>query len=293
MKTALIVLGVQRSGTSVTSHVLSQLGVNFGHSNHFIQFEHNPIFFELDWVNAINSQIIQQLGYQYTDFFLPVEQNFETKQFLELEQELVAKIEQEWHGCSCIGIKDPRISLTFPIWKKVLSSQGYSIQIIHVFRSPTNFLKSNQKLFHNWKGWTVHRHLNFWLQLNLAAVYFTRHHPKHYVNYDRLMQFPRAEVEQIALQRQLSSSNISDAVQVIQTNHYHYQEWIETGDSWVDECYQKLCEQTLSPIDYLHYRHHMESQLIGLEKMSALPEIKQSCDLATLAIESENLTATT
>ena len=291
MKTALIVLGVQRSGTSVTSHVLSQLGVNFGNSNHFIQFDHNPIFFELAWVNAINNQIIQQLGYQYTDFFLPVEQDFEAKQFLTLEQELIAKIEQEWHDCLCIGIKDPRISLTFPIWKKVLSAQGYLIQVIHVFRSPTNFLKSNQKLFHNWEGWTSHRHLNFWLQLNLAAVYFTRHYRKHYVNYDRLMQFPQTEVEQTALQCQLSSANISEAVQVIQTDHYHHQEWVGTDNVWVDECYQKLCDKALSPSDYLHYRNQVESQLIRLERMTDLPEIKRS-DGATPVIESEDCAAT-
>jgi hypothetical protein len=70
--------------------VLSWVGVNFGSFDQFIQFDHNPIFFELNWVNALNNQIVQQLGYQYTDFFLPLNQDFETEKILELAQELAA-----------------------------------------------------------------------------------------------------------------------------------------------------------------------------------------------------------
>ncbi|MBW4540039.1 MAG: hypothetical protein KME43_12970 [Myxacorys chilensis ATA2-1-KO14] len=63
MKTAFLVLGGQRSGTSVTSHILSRFGIDFGSDKHFIQGGHNPIFFELNWVNDGNNQLINALGH--------------------------------------------------------------------------------------------------------------------------------------------------------------------------------------------------------------------------------------
>lgn len=88
MKTAFLILGAQRSGTSVTSHMLSQFGVNFGNPKNFIQFEHNPIFFEMNWVNQYNNKIINALRHNYTDFFLPLEKDFENINKIELDKEL-------------------------------------------------------------------------------------------------------------------------------------------------------------------------------------------------------------
>jgi hypothetical protein len=76
MKTAFLILGAQRSGTSVTSHMLSKFQISFGNPNHFLQDQHNPIFFELKWVNHYNNRLINSLGYQYTDFFLPLEADY-------------------------------------------------------------------------------------------------------------------------------------------------------------------------------------------------------------------------
>ena len=105
MKTAFLILGAQRSGTSVTSHIFSRFGVNFGREEEFLQAEHNPIFFELNWVNRLNNQLINCLGYQYTDFFLPSEKDFEEADTQAFEAELQRCIEQEWHGSPLLGIQ--------------------------------------------------------------------------------------------------------------------------------------------------------------------------------------------
>lgn len=53
MKTAFLIVDAQRSGTSVISHMLSKFEINFGDPKNSLQDEHNPIFFELRWVNSI------------------------------------------------------------------------------------------------------------------------------------------------------------------------------------------------------------------------------------------------
>lgn len=261
MRRAVLVLGAQRSGTSVVSHMLFELGVDFGSWERFIQFEHNPIFFELDWVVDYNEKILDALGYQYTDFFLCVEEDFKTPGIQQIEKELKNLIEQEWAEAPLIGIKDPRFSLTFPVWEKVLLDSGYQITVVLSFRSPAGFLGSNKKLFHNWEGWTDDRHLNFWLQLNLSAIYFARNYPTYSVNYDQLVADPLQVASFLASMCNLDLERAAYAAQVVQGSYYHHPGCSEVGHAFVDDCYQRLCSGTLTPADYLEYRRNFESSL--------------------------------
>lgn len=254
MKTVFLILGAQRSGTSATSHILSKLGINFGDAKSFIKDEHNPIFFELDWVNHYNNKLINSLGYKYTDFFLPLEQDFENSEALKIQKELQMLIENEWNEEPIIGIKDPRFSLTLSVWQEALLNKGYEIKIIFVFRCPSNFLRSNKKLLHNWEGWDDETHLNFWLQLNLAAIYFARHFPICFVNYDGLMKEPVREIEKLALFSGLDPKRAVDASDIVQSQYCHHKLCAETGNFLVDQYYKSLCSQTISATDYLSYR---------------------------------------
>lgn len=258
MKTAFLVLGAQRSGTSVTSHMLSKFGIDFGNENHFLKANHNPIFFELNWINHLNNELINALGHHYTDFFLPLRQDFETPDILTdlltIESELHHQIQDEWNTCPVIGLKDPRFSLTFPVWEKILTPT-YQLKIILVFRHPYGFLKSNKKLFYNWEGWTDTRHLEFWLQLNLSAIYFAAPYSIYYLNYDRLINHPLAEAEQLAHCFNFDRHRIAQAASVVDRDCYHNKQAVETGVPEVDRIYQKLCAQALTPTDYLNYRH--------------------------------------
>lgn len=245
MKRAFLILGAQRSGTSATSHVLSQLGVDFGNQANFIQFDHNPIFFELDWVNRYNNDLINALGHRYTDFFLPNVANFATDKTAAIEAKLQQCLIAEWGDAPVIGIKDPRLSLTFPIWEGLLADQ-YCLHVVLVFRHPIGFLKSNQKLFHGWEGWDAARHLKFWLQLNLSAAYLTRHLSIHYVDYDQLIQHPLSSITRLAKDLQLDPARIIDAVSVLDAQHYHTKSLTQTEYPLVNRCYEQLRSQTLS-----------------------------------------------
>lgn len=253
MKTAYLILGAQRSGTSVTSHMLSKFQISFGNPNHFLQDQHNPIFFELKWVNQYNNRLINSLGYQYTDFFLPLEVDYDNSNTVEIAAELPDLIRQEWNDEPQIAIKDPRISLTFPVWQKVLLAEGYTLKIIFVFRSPNSFLHSNQKLFHNWAGWDEERHLNFWLQLNLAAIYFTRNLSICFVSYDKLMSQPLEVAQQLANYFYLNQEQVIDAASVVDSAYHHHKQ-ISNGNSLADHYYSLLCDERLSAANYLDYR---------------------------------------
>lgn len=259
MKTAFLILGAQRSGTSVISHSLAKFGIDFGDRKRFIQGEHNPVFFELDWINDLNNQIVGCLGHQYIDFFLPVEADFDREALSAIEPQIQAQIKQEWPYSNCIGLKDPRFSLTFSVWQRVLTHMGYAVKVIFAFRSPTGFLASNKKLFHNWEGWDDARHLNFWVQFNLAAIYFTRHYPTFWMNYDNLMAQPQTELTALSHFLGLDAAAIADVVSVINPAQYHHALIESTGFPLINHYYDRLRSHDLTPADYLHYREQFAS----------------------------------
>lgn len=254
MKTAFLVLGAQRSGTSATSHVLSQFGINFGSSKNFLQDEHNPIFFELKWVNQLNERLIQALGHQYTDFFLPIESDYQTAEVVKIATEFPDLIWDEWRDKTTIGIKDPRFSLTFPVWERVLLGAGYTLKIIFVFRCPDCFLRSNRELFKDWPQWNDMRHLRFWLQSNLAGIYFTRNYPVHFINYDNLMSYPLGTADQLANVFGLDEDDVANAASVVNNSCHHHEQSSEVNDLTIAHYYNLLASHRLSATDYLNYR---------------------------------------
>lgn len=258
MKTAFLILGAQRSGTSVISHVLSQFGVSFGNPNHFIQGGHNPIFFELQWVNDLNNQIIAYLGHQYIDFFFPIESDFESSLILNLESAIQQQITQEWETTCAIALKDPRFCLTFPVWQRVFRRLGYHLNLILAFRCPAGFLASNRKLFAGWEGWTDQRHLHFWLQFNLAAIYFTRQYSQFWLDYDNLMAYPDGAVTALAQHFNLDQPAIAAAISVIQPVEYHHAATRHTGFPLIDHYYDRLRSRQLTPADYLQLREQFQ-----------------------------------
>jgi len=268
MKSTFLILGAQRSGTSVISHVLSMFGVNFGNPARFIQGNHNPIFFELNWVNTINNEIVQQLGHQYIDFFLPIEADFAGKEFALLESKIQQLVRDEWENNPTIALKDPRFSVTFPVWERVLTEMGYALKIIFAFRCPSGFLASNKKLFNNWEGWTDQRHLNFWLQFNLATIYFTRNSPIYWINYDNLMTHPQAEVQALAEFFKFDESVIADATAVIKPSQYHHAAIVETGFPLIDNYYKRLRSHDVTANDYLDYRDQFQSSVLSTSSLS-------------------------
>jgi hypothetical protein len=192
---------------------------------------------------------------KYTDFFLPLEEDFARANLTEIEKELQELINTQWKEKKLIGLKDPRLSLTFPVWEKILLDNNYKLNIILAFRRPSNFLESNKKLLHNWENWDEARHLTFWLQLNLAAIYFTRHFPVYYISYDNLMKAPLEEAKKLASFFNLDIDLAERASLVVNKSYYHHKELTETGNSFVDNCYKLLCSHALSPADYLNYRN--------------------------------------
>ncbi|MEZ5575141.1 MAG: glycosyltransferase [Candidatus Competibacteraceae bacterium] len=133
-------MGMHRSGTSLTARLLNLMGVYFGPEDALMEADRfNPKgYWERKDVYQLNKSILQQAGYPYWDQISSM--NFEhlskegLADFNQQLKKLILRLDtnRPWF------IKDPRLCLTFPLWRKHLE---FPI-CIHVYRSPIQIAQS-------------------------------------------------------------------------------------------------------------------------------------------------------
>ncbi|MCF8067728.1 MAG: glycosyltransferase [Desulfobacterales bacterium] len=128
-KNLIVVLGMHRSGTSVLTNILSKAGFFVGDKEDLIQPNkyNKDGFFERWSVLKLNEQILEQCG--GFCFEPPDEDKINSVNI----DSSIREILSVYNGHNHAIIKDPRLCLTFPVWK---SSLGPNIKIIRISRNP-------------------------------------------------------------------------------------------------------------------------------------------------------------
>lgn len=132
-KTALVVLGMHRSGTSSVAGALSLLGARPPRTL-MEPGEDNPRgFWESAVLMEINDRILAAGGSDWRDWrrFSPQPGLLET-----FRLEAAQRLAEEFDGHALIVLKDPRICRFFPFWRSVLEEQGYEPRIVSPVRDP-------------------------------------------------------------------------------------------------------------------------------------------------------------
>lgn len=196
--TAVLVLGPPRSGTSAVSHVLSELGVEFGRPERFVDPDrntHNPIFFELQALNDLNNRVLAAAGLQYELFDCLEDPRGLTvpgaEAFVADVRRLIA---EELGGAPLIGMKDPRFVLTLPFWMHALAECGYSVRCVLTTRDVEATVRSNEAVNrfspgHNRRLVVLSEQLSA-LQLETEAAFL--------IDYDALVEAPLEQASKLA-----------------------------------------------------------------------------------------------
>ena len=143
-KTAIVVLGIYRSGTSAVSGVLNYCGA-------FVAEQVKPArlglnrkgFWESEAVNDIDARLLHRLGgnWDRVDFELPSEGPL-VDEFLAQIRELLTL---EYGAASLILIKDPRICVLAPLWNRALVECGYRATYVVTVRNPLEVAQSLER----------------------------------------------------------------------------------------------------------------------------------------------------
>ncbi|MDE2343478.1 MAG: glycosyltransferase [Betaproteobacteria bacterium] len=131
------VLGMHRSGTSTITHALQILGANLG-PRLIAPAPDNPDgFFESIEVVDINDGLLNELGHSWDDF-RPLPENWlDSNAAARARARIVDFFERTFAREPLWAIKDPRLCLTFPLWRQVLLELGATFGSLLVVRDPS------------------------------------------------------------------------------------------------------------------------------------------------------------
>lgn len=182
--TALIVLGMHRSGTSAVAGTCRRLGVDLG--TRFLPYgDDNPHghWEPLEVVTA-HDLLLRALGSEWDDVrALPVGWR-ESEAAREARERIRAFIAGAFARAPFWGVKDPRLCRVLPLWLDVLAERNCEPRILMIVRDPAEVAASLEARSGMSSG---HAHL-LWLRYLVEMEWWSRSYPRVLVSYDEYLR---------------------------------------------------------------------------------------------------------
>lgn len=165
----IVVIGSGRSGTSLTMQILQKLGMTLS-SELLGELESNPLGHQEDAeIYFTHLALMKEFDLEHNlmlpKAFLQDARAFHAKEQLKhIVQKNIEKSQTIW------GVKDPRISLFFPLWIQIFQELKLNPKYILCVRNPSHVVASAQNHYKWHEGYAE----LFWLVRNLYAIYYTR-----------------------------------------------------------------------------------------------------------------------
>lgn len=190
MKTAFVVLGMHRSGTSSVAGLLALLGASPPRTLMGPKPENPKGFWESEVLMAFDDEILTRAGSSWDDA-TPLDLSvFDGEQGDDLRRRAGEKLHEEFGGADNILIKDPRICRFYPFWREVLITAGYEPFVVIPVRDPAEVAAS----LHSRNGMTIEQGLKLWHRHVEDAEAASRGQPRHILIWRELLDDWRAAV---------------------------------------------------------------------------------------------------
>jgi hypothetical protein len=192
-RTAYLVLGMHRSGTSAVTQVLALAGAELP-ENVMPGDEHNAKGYFEPWKIAIfNDRRLRGGASAWDDVFaFPYGALAERDERAWLD-DAKALFAEEFAGTTYPLMKDPRVSVLLPFWRQALDELAMPARCVIPVRHPLAVAGSLSKR----DGFPVEKSLLLWTAYMLASEAYTRDLPRVFVGYESLLADWRAEVTRI------------------------------------------------------------------------------------------------
>jgi hypothetical protein len=200
-QTALIVLGMHRSGTSATTGALQCLGVQLGKNLYSGHRDVNAKgYFEHGDIADTNDEALQALGSSWDDVLVK-DDGWWRRECLEPYAKAIRKyIRRDFSRSPVWAVKDPRVCRMLPWWLDILAAEDVSPYFLFVLRSPADVFRSLERR----DGFSKEKAALLWVLHYLEAERWTRGHPRTFMDFDRFIEAPQASVERVAAELRLA-----------------------------------------------------------------------------------------
>ena len=192
-RTALIVLGMHRSGTSAMAGVVGRMGAALPRDLMAPAEMNARGFFESNRVTGLNDRLLAAAERSWWDPRPVPADWFDTPEAAALADEAVTVLTEEFGTAPLFVMKDPRICRLLPFWRAALDRVGAAPVILHIHRRPQDVAASLDR----WAGYPRDYGLLLWARHLLDAEAATRDLPRVFVTFDGLMSDWRATVARV------------------------------------------------------------------------------------------------
>jgi hypothetical protein len=192
-RTAYLVLGMHRSGTSAVTQLLALAGASLP-ANVMPGDEHNAKGYFEPWKIAIfNDERLRAAGSAWDDPFAFPFRALPAEAETAWRDRAGALFDEEFAGAAFPLMKDPRATVLLPVWKAVLHQRGVAARCVIPVRHPLAVAGSLKRR----DGFAEAKSVLVWSAYMLAAEAYTRDLPRAFVGYDALLADWRAETGRI------------------------------------------------------------------------------------------------
>ncbi|MFI4965434.1 MAG: sulfotransferase family protein [Caulobacterales bacterium] len=192
-RTAYLVLGMHRSGTSAVTQVLALAGASLP-QNLMGGDEHNTRGYFEPWkVATFDDERLRAGGTAWDDIFAFPYQPLPAKAERGWLDRARALFEDEYGEVRHPLLKDPRVTVLMPLWRTVLAELEVGARCVIPVRHPLAVAGSLARR----NGFAPEKSVLVWAAYMLAAEAYTRDLPRAFVSYDGLLGDWRAEVARI------------------------------------------------------------------------------------------------
>ncbi|MBL8299221.1 MAG: hypothetical protein JNN30_12860 [Rhodanobacteraceae bacterium] len=193
--TAILVLGMHRSGTSALTRVLNLCGVDLGAHLLPPAADNNESGF---WEHAdavdLHERLLFQLGRSWSDARSLPSGWLQSPAAATAAQRIAALITDQFTGSPLWAVKDPRLCRFVPLWTQALAAAGIGVKVVFALRHPDEVIASLSRR----DGIVAHEAGLLLLDHFFEAALATVGHPRCVVTFQALMDDWRGCVARIA-----------------------------------------------------------------------------------------------
>lgn len=190
--TAVCVLGMHRSGTSLVARTLNLLGVALGSDADLARAApDNPRgFWEHPSIRRVNDEILEALAGSWHEPPVFPEGWERTAAFQDLRTRARRVIARDFGEAPLWGWKDPRTCVTLPFWQQVIGPMRYVICL----RNPLDVARSLEQR----DGFSQEKGVGLWVAYMRAALRGSTGAHRLFVSFDDVIEQPAIELARMA-----------------------------------------------------------------------------------------------
>ena len=193
-KSAILVAGMHRSGTSAVSRILSLLGCDLPRTLSAVAPDNPRGFWESVAVRELNDAVLASGGSAWDDWEVFDPRWYESPVVAGYRDRVRAALAEEFGDSRLFVLKDPRICRLLPLWLDALDRFGAEPFIVVPVRNPLDVAMSLE--VRN----SIDRSIGLllWLRHLLDVEAVTRDLPSVYLRYERLISEPHAIADELS-----------------------------------------------------------------------------------------------